>query len=38
LAQEIIVTQQSEIEVMRGALKDYDVFSLSRKRDNWCTQ
>jgi uncharacterized protein (DUF305 family) len=35
LAQEIIVTQQSEIEVMQAALK---ASSAEPKRTNWCTQ
>jgi uncharacterized protein (DUF305 family) len=38
LAQEIIVTQQSEIEVMKGAIRDYPISSLYQKRTNWCTQ
>jgi uncharacterized protein (DUF305 family) len=38
LAQEIIVTQQSEIEVMQAALKAYDLSSAEPKRTNWCTQ
>jgi len=36
LAQEIIVTQQSEIEVMKGAIRGLPLSSLSRK--NWCTR
>jgi uncharacterized protein (DUF305 family) len=38
LAQEIIVTQQSEIEVMKGAIRDYPISSLYQRRTNWCTQ
>jgi uncharacterized protein (DUF305 family) len=38
LAQEILITQQSEIEVMRGVLKGYDVSSSNQSRNNWCTQ
>ena len=38
LAQEIIVTQQSEIEVLRGALEKRDAPSLNSKRSDWCTQ
>jgi uncharacterized protein (DUF305 family) len=38
LAQEIIVTQQSEIEVMKGAVSGFPVTSLNRNRKNWCTQ
>jgi uncharacterized protein (DUF305 family) len=38
LAQEIIVTQQSEIEVMQAALEAYDLSSAKQKRNNWCTQ
>jgi uncharacterized protein (DUF305 family) len=36
LAQEIIVTQRSEIEVMKAAIGGFPVSSLSRK--NWCTR
>ncbi len=36
LAQEIIVTQQSEIEVMKGAIRGLPLSSLNRK--NWCTR
>jgi hypothetical protein len=35
LAQEIIVTQQSEIEVMKGAIRVFPLSSLNRK--NWCS-
>jgi len=38
LAQEIIVTQQSEIEVMQDAIKDLPFSSLSLKGKNWCTR
>jgi uncharacterized protein (DUF305 family) len=38
LAQEILVTQQSEIEVMTGALNGYDRTVLNPKPNNWCTQ
>jgi uncharacterized protein (DUF305 family) len=37
LAEEIIVTQQSEIEVMADALRETPVSSLNLKRKNWCT-
>jgi uncharacterized protein (DUF305 family) len=37
LAQEILVTQQSEIEVMQAALKAYDLSSAKQRRNNWCT-
>jgi uncharacterized protein (DUF305 family) len=36
LAQEIIVTQQSEIDVMNLALKNYP--STTTKKNNWCSQ
>jgi uncharacterized protein (DUF305 family) len=36
LAQEIIVTQQTEIEVMKGAIRGLTLSSLNRK--NWCTR
>jgi uncharacterized protein (DUF305 family) len=36
LAQEIIITQQSEIDVMKGAIRDYPQSSLNLKRTNWC--
>ena len=38
LAQEIIVTQQSEIEVMKGAIRGLPLFSLNLNRKNWCTR
>jgi uncharacterized protein (DUF305 family) len=38
LAQEIIVTQQSEIEVMKGAIGGLSPSSHSLKRKNWCTR
>jgi uncharacterized protein (DUF305 family) len=38
LAQEIIVTQQSEIEVMKGAIKGFPLSSLNMNRQNWRTQ
>jgi uncharacterized protein (DUF305 family) len=38
LAQEIIITQQSEIEVMTAALKAYDLSSANQRRNNWCTR
>lgn len=38
LAQEIIVTQQSEIEVMKAAIGDFPLPSLSLKRKNWCAR
>jgi uncharacterized protein (DUF305 family) len=36
LAQEIIVTQQSEIDVMKLALRNYP--SVAKKKNNWCSQ
>jgi uncharacterized protein (DUF305 family) len=36
LAQEIIVTQQTEIQVMNLALKKYP--SAAKKKNNWCSQ
>jgi uncharacterized protein (DUF305 family) len=36
LAQEIIVTQQSEIDVMKLALKKYPPAA--KKKNNWCSQ
>jgi uncharacterized protein (DUF305 family) len=38
LAQEIIVTQQSEIEVMQDTIKDSPLPSLNLKGKNWCTR
>jgi uncharacterized protein (DUF305 family) len=38
LAQEIIVTQQSEIEVMSGMLKDNKPSLLNQKRKDWCSR
>jgi uncharacterized protein (DUF305 family) len=38
LAQEIIVTQQSEIDVMKLALRKYPLPSARKKRNNWCSQ
>ena len=38
LAQEIIVTQQSEIEVMKGTIGRLPLSSLNLKRKNWCTR
>jgi uncharacterized protein (DUF305 family) len=38
LAQEIIVTQQSEIDVMNLALKKYPLLSAAKKKKNWCSQ
>jgi uncharacterized protein (DUF305 family) len=38
LAQEIIITQQSEINVMEGAIGSFPLSSLSLKRKNWCTR
>jgi uncharacterized protein (DUF305 family) len=38
LAQEIIVTQQSEIEVMQDTIKDSLLSSLNLKGKNWCTR
>ena len=36
LAQEIIVTQLSEIEVMKGAVSGFPLSAVSFKRKNWC--
>jgi uncharacterized protein (DUF305 family) len=38
LAQEIIVTQQSEIDVMKLALRNYPRPSAGEKKKNWCSQ
>ena len=38
LAQEIIVTQQSEIDLMKLALRNYPSSSTANKRNNWCSQ
>jgi uncharacterized protein (DUF305 family) len=38
LAQEIIITQQSEIDVMRLALKKYPPAEVGKKKTNWCSQ
>jgi Uncharacterized protein conserved in bacteria len=38
LAQEIIVTQQSEIDVMKLALRNYPSPSAGKKKNNWCSQ
>lgn len=38
LAQEIIVTQQSEIDVMNLVLRKYPLLSAKKKRNNWCSQ
>jgi uncharacterized protein (DUF305 family) len=38
LAQEIIITQQSEIDVMKLALKKYPLLSATKKKKNWCSQ
>jgi uncharacterized protein (DUF305 family) len=38
LAQEIIVTQQSEIDVMKLALKKYPLLSATKRKKNWCSQ
>jgi uncharacterized protein (DUF305 family) len=38
LAQEIIVTQQSEIEAMKGAIRGLPLSSLNLNRKNWCTR
>lgn len=38
LAQEIIVTQQSEIEVIKGAIRGLPPSLLSLKQKNWCTR
>ena len=37
LAQEIIVTQQSEIDVMKLALRNYPSPPTAKKRNNWCS-
>jgi len=38
LAQEIIVTQQSEIDVMKSAIGDFPLSLQNLKRKNWCTR
>jgi uncharacterized protein (DUF305 family) len=38
LAQEIVVTQQSEIDAMKLALKNYPLPSAEKKKKNWCSQ
>jgi uncharacterized protein (DUF305 family) len=38
LAQEIIITQQSEIDVMKLALRKYPLALAGRKKNNWCSQ
>jgi uncharacterized protein (DUF305 family) len=38
LAQEIILTQQSEIEVIKDAIREYRISSLNQRRTNWCTR
>jgi uncharacterized protein (DUF305 family) len=38
LAQEIIVTQQSEIDVMKSAIKGFPLTSLNLNRKNWCAR
>jgi uncharacterized protein (DUF305 family) len=38
LAQAIIVTQPSEIEVMKGAIRSLPLSSLNLNRKNWCTR
>jgi uncharacterized protein (DUF305 family) len=38
LAQEIIVTQQSEIDLMNLVLRKYPLLSAKQKRNDWCSQ
>jgi uncharacterized protein (DUF305 family) len=38
LAQEIIVTQQSEIEVMKSAIGDFPLSLQNLKGRDWCTR
>jgi uncharacterized protein (DUF305 family) len=38
LAQEIIVSQQSEIDVMKSAVRGFPLFSLNLNRKNWCAR
>lgn len=38
LAQEIIITQQSEIDVMKLALRKYPLASTGENKNNWCSQ
>ena len=38
LAQEIIITQQSEIDVMKLALRKYPLAAVGKKKNNWCSQ
>ena len=37
LAQEMIITQQSEIDVMKRAIGSFSLSSPSQNRKNWCT-
>jgi uncharacterized protein (DUF305 family) len=38
LAQEIIVTQESEIDVMKWTLNKYALPSRLKRQNNWCSQ
>jgi uncharacterized protein (DUF305 family) len=38
LAQEIIITQQSEIDVMKLALRKYPLAGAGKNKNNWCSQ
>jgi uncharacterized protein (DUF305 family) len=38
LAQEIIITQQSEIDVMKLTLRKYPLPAVGQKKNNWCSQ
>jgi uncharacterized protein (DUF305 family) len=38
LAQEIIITQQSEIQVMKSAIGDFPLSWQNLKRKSWCTR
>jgi uncharacterized protein (DUF305 family) len=38
LAQEIIITQQSEIDVMKLALRKYPLALAGKNKNNWCSQ
>lgn len=37
LAQETIITQQSEIEVIKSTIRDIPLSLLNLKRKSWCS-
>ena len=37
LAQETIITQQSEIDAMKSTIRDIPLFLLNLKRKSWCS-